>query len=120
MAGKKKKKAEKGTQDGWLARAAEKTRREKQALSQVFSSDQEARQKDMESLQEIMKKEEVPPEEKGGPLYTPLSQALDKHMEKRKAMSQVFSSEQERREKQRQALKSWIMGEEKPDKSDKS
>jgi len=97
----------------WIEKAALKKKREKEALSRLFSSEQEARKKDMDLMLEIMKKEEKTPEEKGGPLYTPISKDLDKQREKKKAISRVFSSEHEKRERERQALKSWIMGEEK-------
>jgi hypothetical protein len=111
---------ESDSDSGWLERVAQKKRQEKEALSRVFSSDQESRKKDMDHLQEIMKKEEEPPEEKGGPLYTPISKDLTVQREKKKAMSKVFSSEQERREKQRQALKSWILaGSEKDEAGEK-
>ncbi|MHC9540925.1 MAG: hypothetical protein AB9903_15590 [Vulcanimicrobiota bacterium] len=97
-------------EDNWLERAVHSKRREKEAIAKVFSGTHDALQKDQEILKEKMKKEEVPPEEKGGPLYTPLSKDLDSQIARKKAISKVFDSEQEKREKQRQALKSWILG----------
>ncbi|GEM_PF-2366972 len=96
--------------DNWLERAVQSKRREKEAIAKVFSDTHDALQKDQEILKETMKKEEVPPEEKGGPLYTPLSKDLDSQLARKKAISKVFDPEQERREKQRKALKSWILG----------
>jgi hypothetical protein len=110
MSRKKKQEDRKNSQDGWIEREVERKRREKEALSMVFGEAQESRQRDQDTLKELMKKEEQPPEEKGGPLYTPLSKDLDTQVEKKKAISKVFSTEQEAREKQRQALKSWILG----------
>ncbi|MDQ7821706.1 MAG: hypothetical protein RDV48_02810 [Candidatus Eremiobacteraeota bacterium] len=103
--------------EGWLQREVDRKRREKEAMASVFSGAQKKRQESQEALQELMKKEEESPEEKGGPLYTPLAKDLDLQTEKKKAMAKVFSSEQERREKQRQALKAWMLGEEKKEES---
>jgi hypothetical protein len=110
MARKKKHEGVRNSGDGWIEKEVERKRREKEALAMVFGEAQESRQKDLDTLKELMKKEEQPPEEKGGPLYTPLSRDLDTQVEKKKAISKVFSNEQEAREKQRQALKSWILG----------
>jgi len=96
--------------DNWLEFAVHSKRREKEAMAKVFSGTQEALQKDQEILKEKMKMEEVPPEEKGGPMYTPLSRDLDSQIARKKAISKVFDREQEKREKQRNALKSWILG----------
>jgi len=103
--------------DNWLERAVQSKRREKEAMARVFSDTHDAIQKDQEILKETMKKDEISPEEKGGPMYTPLSKDLDSQKARKKAISKVFDSEQEKREKQRQALKSWILGgeDEKPE-----
>lgn len=100
---------------GWLEHAVEKKRKENQAISKVFSSDQESRKKNLDSMHEMMKKDRETPEEKGGALYAPISNALEKHREKQKEFSKIFSSEQERRESQRKALKSWILGQDEKD-----